>query len=174
MILETQRLKVRQFELPDDEFILELVNTPEWHRFIGDRGVRTVTDARTYLENGPLKSYREHGFGLWRVTLASTDVSIGMCGFLKRPQLDHPDIGFAFLTGYLGKGYGYEVAAATLDMGFRQLKFPRILAATVAENAASIALLRKLGMTYEQTLALSETNVVQVYGCDRFGWQEQG
>ena len=63
-ILETERLALREFTFDDTAFIVELVNSPGWIRFIGDRNIKTEEQAKTYLENGPLKSYAQHGFGL--------------------------------------------------------------------------------------------------------------
>ena len=56
-ILETERLQLRTFTLDDTQFIMELLNSAGWLRFIGDKNVRTEEQARSYLENGPLKSY---------------------------------------------------------------------------------------------------------------------
>ena len=44
----------------DTEFIIQLLNSPGWLKFIGDRNVKTEDDAKAYLENGPLTSYREN------------------------------------------------------------------------------------------------------------------
>ena len=78
VVLETDRLIVRRLTLDDAEFILRLVNEPSWLRFIGDKGVRTLDDARNYLRTGPLDMYQRHGFGLFRVELKESGV---------RPQL---------------------------------------------------------------------------------------
>ena len=67
LILETERLILRKFTLADAPFILELVNTPTWLQFIGDKGVRNLQDAQNYLKNGSLKSYQENDFGFYFV-----------------------------------------------------------------------------------------------------------
>ena len=69
ILIDTPRLILRELTLDDAPFILELVNDPAWLRYIGDRGVRTLDDARAYLRNGPLASYARWGFGLWAVTM---------------------------------------------------------------------------------------------------------
>src|SRR5688572_21540231 len=113
--LETQRLGLREFTRDDAVFIVELLNTPGWLQFIGDRNVKTKEQAIIYLENGPLKSYKENGFGSWMVELKEDKTPIGMCGILRRESLENPDIGFAFLPEYTGKGYAFEIASATLS-----------------------------------------------------------
>jgi hypothetical protein len=68
-VLDTPRLALRWLAPDDAPFILELLNDPDWIRFIGDRGVRTVEGAREYIEKGPAASYARNGFGLWLTQL---------------------------------------------------------------------------------------------------------
>jgi RimJ/RimL family protein N-acetyltransferase len=144
-ILTTERLTLRQFKNEDAPFILELVNTPGWLAFIGDRNIHSEVDAVNYLQNGPIKSYRENGFGSSMVELKD-GTPIGMCGILKRDSLENPDIGFAFLPVHMGKGYAFEMAKATLDHATHQLKLKTICAITNPENVRSIQLLEKIGL----------------------------
>lgn len=153
-ILETERLLLREFDVGDAEFILELLNSPGWLKFIGNKNVHTIDDARNYLETGPMKSYLENGFGLSMVELKFIGVPVGMCGLIKRDTLDDVDIGFAMLPGFSGKGYGYEIAAATLKLAKDQFGLKRVVAITVENNDASIGLLNKLGLEYEKTIEL--------------------
>jgi RimJ/RimL family protein N-acetyltransferase len=151
-ILETDRLVLRQFTLDDAPFMLELVNSPPWLRFIGDRGVRTLDEARQYLQHGPLKNYAEFGFGGYLVQLKDGEVPIGLCGLFRRDTLPDVDLGFAFLPGYEGKGYGYEVAAPLLTYAQNQLHLNRITAFCNPENQASIRLIEKLGLHFEKII----------------------
>jgi len=146
-ILETERLRLREFNLNDTEFIIELLNSPGWIRYIGDRNVKTKQQAVEYLHNGPLKSYRENGFGLSLVETKEGQ-PVGMCGIIRRDTLEHPDIGFAFLEEFTGKGYAYEIASATLAYAINELKLPEISAITLPENANSIRLLEKIGLKF--------------------------
>ena len=97
-ILSTEQLVLREFKLDDAPFILELVNSPKWIEFIGDRKIKTIEEAQGYLTTGPLKSYKENGYGLWLVELKENKQAVGMCGLIKRDYLECADIGFAFLT----------------------------------------------------------------------------
>lgn len=150
-ILETQRLTLRQFIDEDAGFIVELVNTPGWLEFIGDRNIHTEEDAINYLQNGPIKSYCENGFGSSMVELKD-GTPIGMCGILKRESLENPDIGFAFLPAYMGKGYALEIANATLHHAKHQLKLTTICAITNPGNVRSIGLLEKIGLRSVKTI----------------------
>ena len=114
-ILETERLVLREFNINDAEFILELLNTPAWIEFIGDKKIHTLQDAENYLEKGPIDSYNKNGFGLWLILLKDGSIPIGMCGLVNRESLDDIDIGFAFLPEHSKLGYGFEIAYATMN-----------------------------------------------------------
>ena len=149
-VLETERLILRHFNPDDAPFILALLNEPSFLRYIGDKKVRTLEDARQYIANGPVATYARHGFGLYQVELKDTHTPIGMCGLLKREELPHPDIGFAFLPDFWNKGFAYEAAAAVLKDARERLQLDRLLAIVNPDNESSIRLLEKLGFNFEQ------------------------
>ena len=154
IILETDRLILRQFDLDDAAFVIRLLNSPGWLAYIGDRGVKTIAEAEAYLQEGPMASFEVNGFGLAMVVLKETGEGIGMCGLIKREGLSDLDIGYALLPGYMGKGYAFEIAAATVDYAKEVLGLSRLLAITDPKNVASIKLLEKLGMQFEQEVQL--------------------
>lgn len=154
-ILETGRLVLRLIVAEDAPFILELLNDPSFLRFIGDRGVRTLDDARAYIEKGPSASYARFGFGLWLAQLRNDGTPIGMCGLLKRDTLDDVDIGFAYLPAFRGQGYAHEAAAAVMVHGRLALGIPRIVAIVSPENVASIRLLEKIGLAFDRRIDLN-------------------
>lgn len=149
IILETQRLFLVEFSNDDAAFIIELLNSEGWLKFIGDRNVKNTEDAIKYLQNGILKSYTDNGFGFWKVTLKKDYTPIGMCGFIKRAHLENVDIGFAFLPSYVGNGYAYEAAKPTLNKGLN-FGFKTISAITTTDNLKSISLIEKLGLKFEK------------------------
>ncbi len=167
-ILQTKRLLLREFNLGDAPFILNIVNTPSWLEFIGDKNVHSLGDAEMYLEEGPLKSYQESGFGFWLVVLKDSMTPIGMCGFVKREWLGDVDIGFAFLLEYSGKGYAFEVASATMDHGKNVLGLNNILAITDPANSSSIKLLKKLGFHFEKEIEESEYGISLLFSNDSY------
>jgi RimJ/RimL family protein N-acetyltransferase len=152
MVLATARLRLRHLRAADSPFILALVNDPDWIRFIGDRGVRTVDDARGYIERGPMQMYSKLGFGLYLVELKD-GTPIGLCGLIKRATLHDVDIGFAFMPAFRGRGYAQESALAVRDYATGELGLERIVAITDPGNEASAKLLGRLGFEYERTIA---------------------
>lgn len=148
IVFETERLNIRPFTLQDTAFIIELVNSEGWLKYIGDRNIKTTTDAEAYLSNGPIKSYSQHNFGLWMVELKNSQTPIGMCGLIKRDTLANPDIGFAFLPAFEKQGYAFEAAQATMQYATHVLKLATVLAITLPENNSSIKLLNKIGLQF--------------------------
>lgn len=153
-VLTTARLRLREFALADAPFVLALVNEPAWLAGIGDRNVRSLPDAVAYLQNGPLRSYRENGFGLWAIERMSDGELVGMCGLLRRPELPDVDVGYALCERHHGHGYAREAAAAVLAHGRDRLGLRRIVAIVSPGNAASIRVLEDLGMQQEGTVRL--------------------
>jgi len=166
--IETERLILSEFTLDNAPFILEMLNDPAWLQFIGDRGVKTLEDAQDYIVNKLQKSFKEQGFGMLIVKLKGNEIPIGTCGLLKRDYLDDLDIGFAFLPKFRGKGYAFESAAATIKYGKENLGIKHILAFTDANNAASITLIKKLGLKFERLMTdFPDDDVkIQLYGKD--------
>jgi [ribosomal protein S5]-alanine N-acetyltransferase len=143
----TPRLSLRQLDADDAPFVLELLNDADFLRYIGDRKVRTLEQARAYIANGPVASYREFGFGLLHTSLKD-GTPIGLCGLLQRDFLPDPDIGFALLPAYRARGYCAEAAGAVL--GHADSTIRRIGAIVQPDNAASLALLAKLGFELDR------------------------
>lgn len=158
-ILETERLLLRQFSTDDAEFILELLNEPSFIQNIGDRGVRTLADASSYILNGPVASYSQNGFGLYLVALKETSESIGMCGLIKRAGLDDVDIGYAFLPEFWSKGYAVESALAVKAYAKNAIGLHRIVAITDPANAGSIRVIEKIGLKFERMIKLSDDDI---------------
>jgi RimJ/RimL family protein N-acetyltransferase len=156
MIIETERLILRHLSADDAEFVLALLNEPSFIRYIGDKGVRNLEDARRYINDGPVKSYEVNGFGLNLVQLKTGNTPIGICGVLKRDTLPDPDIGFAFLPSYWNQGYALESAAAVMAHARETLGLGRILAITSPDNEASEKLLGKIGLRFRRLVKLTE------------------
>jgi RimJ/RimL family protein N-acetyltransferase len=154
-VLETERLVLRWLRADDAAFILKLVNEPAWLQHIGDFGVKTLEDARSYIGRSPVAMYARLGFGLYAVERKPTGDPIGICGLIKREALPEVDLGFAFLEEFWGQGYAFESAAATLALGRDHFHFSRILAVSAPENQRSARLLAKLGFQFERLARLS-------------------
>jgi [ribosomal protein S5]-alanine N-acetyltransferase len=149
-VLETERLRLRHLSEADAPFMLGLLNDPDFLRNIGDRGVRTLDQARHYILTGAVASYQQHGFGLDLVESKQSGTGVGICGLLRRDS--HPDveIGFAFLPTARGQNFAFESGRAVLDFGIHSLRLPRIVALTAPDNRASIRVLEKLGFQFDR------------------------
>ncbi|MBL8767369.1 MAG: GNAT family N-acetyltransferase [Planctomycetes bacterium] len=154
-VVETARLVLRHLEPGDAPFILRLVNEPSWLRFIGDKGVRSLDDARAYIANGPAAMIARHGFGLYLTATKADATPIGLCGLIQRDALDDVDIGFAFVPESWGHGYAREAAAATLEHARRDFGLRRVVAITTPDNERSMHLLESLGFAFERMVKLA-------------------
>jgi RimJ/RimL family protein N-acetyltransferase len=165
-VLQTARLILRRQNVDDAGFIFDLVNDPSWLRFIGDRGVRSVDDARNYILKGAMDSYSRHGFGLYLTALKDSGTPVGICGLVKRETLADVDIGFAFLPQYAGKGYAYESACAVMAHAKNDIGLKRVIAITDPDNIASIRLLEKLGLAFERKIRVAaDKDEINLFGC---------
>lgn len=155
VVCESERLCIRRMALDDAAFLFRQLNQPSWLQNIGDRGVRSIEDAERYIESKTFEQYRTLGYGMNVVQLKSTGEPIGVCGLVKRESLPHPDLGFALLDGYWGKGYALEAAAAVTEHARRVLGIPRLLAITTPTNERSGKVLTKLGFRLENEAHLT-------------------
>lgn len=166
-VLESDHLGLHRLTLEDAPFILNLLNEPSYLQFIGDKGVRTLDDARNYILAGPIDSYDRHGFGLYLTTLKDDGTPIGICGLLKRESLDAPDIGYAFLPAHWSRGYAFESASAVLAYARSVLGLTRLVAVVSPDNARSIRLLEKLGLRFERMVRLSADDIeIKLFATD--------
>jgi RimJ/RimL family protein N-acetyltransferase len=154
--IETARLMLHEFTETDAGFVLRLVNEPSFLRYIGDRGVRNLEDARRYIADGPVAGYARFGYGLMRVERKSDGTTIGMCGILKRESLPDPDIGFSFFPEFWSQGYALESAQAVMAHARSALGLGRIVAITTVDNEPSIRLLGKLGFRFERMIRMGD------------------
>lgn len=163
--LESARLRLRPFTLDDAEFVCEMLNDPDFIAHIGDRGVRQHTEAIEYLRKGPLAMYARHGVGLLAVESKEHGEVVGMCGLLRRDELDAHDVGYSILPRFRGQGFALEAASASLAFGRDELGLKRITAIVSSANAKSIRVVERLGMSFERTLTLSgDAEELLLYG----------
>lgn len=153
--LKTERLILREFDIDDAPFMLALLNDEDFLRNIGDRGVRTLEQARQYIIDGAMASYRQHGFGLWGVIPVGMDRCVGICGLVRRDSLDDVDIGYGFLPEWRGQGYALEASQVCMELGRERFGLRRIVAITSQDNPPSTRLLEKIGLRFERLIHLA-------------------
>lgn len=144
--LRTERLVLRWLTEDDADLMLDIWNDPEFIRHVGDRGIRTLDEARQAMREGVLELYRKYGYGPFLMVTAGDGARLGICGLFKRDNLEDPDIGFGLLPAHRREGYVYESAKAVTEYARDTLGLERLSAIVSPENTASVRLLEKLGM----------------------------
>ena len=156
---------MRALRSEDAGLMLDIWNDPAFVRNVGDRGIRTLDEALEATLAGPVETWNEYGYGPFRVALKDSDTPIGICGFFRRDNLDVPDLGYAILPGYCGKGYAFEAASGVIDYARSDLGFAHLIAIIAPGNVASISLIRKLGFEFERMHMLpGADDAVQLFG----------
>lgn len=152
----TNRLTLNPLCLNDNSFILELVNTPGWLQYIGDRNVKTTEDAQAYIQ----KVIDNPNLNYWVVRLKEGDIPIGIVTFIKREYLAHHDIGFAFLPGFMHKGYAFEATKVVLNKVSETAVHNEINAVTINANNSSIKLLERLGFHLDREIVADHESLL--------------
>lgn len=147
-VLTTERLTLRLLEMEDAAFIQQLYNTQDFLQFVGDKQIRSLADAREYIQDNILAMHRQHGVCLLLVELTESKEKLGVCGLIKREELKQHDIGYGFKPSAYGQGYGYEAGQAVLNYARQNEAIGELVALTSSDNTASRALLTKLGFSY--------------------------
>jgi ribosomal-protein-alanine N-acetyltransferase len=147
----TDRLSYRRVTLEDAPFLLNLLTSPGWLKYIGDRGVYNEEDAREYITAKIFPAYETPGCGPMLAIRKSDDAILGNVGTYDRPGVDGADFGFAFLPQYHGQGYAYEASKAGLAYA-QEHGFEELLAITLPVNEPSLKLLTRLGFVREPDL----------------------
>ena len=156
---ETARLLIRPTTENDAEFILVLLNTPKWIKYIGDRNVKTMASAKAYINEKIIPQLKRLGYSNYTVIRKEDNRKIGTCGLYDREGLDGIDIGFAFLPEYEGKGFAFEASNRIKDAAFDEFKIKSISAITAKDNVSSQRLLEKLGLKFAGTTKLPNKDV---------------
>ena len=155
-MITTDRLNLKLASMEDAPFFLELYNTPTFIQFIGDKNLRSLEDARSYVQNRFLPQIERLGYGNYLIIRKEDGAKIGSVGIFEREGLDVQDIGFSFLEEFQGKGYGYEAASKLLETACTDCGCSKISAITSKENIASQSLIQKLGLKYLKTVQLPD------------------
>lgn len=145
---ETHRLQLRPTGLADADFIQELMNTPKWKEFIGDRNIHSLADAEIYIEKRMLPQLERLGFCHYTMIRKSDRRRVGACGLYDRENREGVDIGFALLPQYEGLGFAYEGAERIKQAALEEFKVTVLSGITRKDNFASQKLLKRLGLKF--------------------------
>lgn len=162
--LETARLRLRRVSLDDADLMLAIWNDPAFVRNVGDRGVRSIAEAREEMKVGALHLFAEYGYGPYAMVLRTEGERIGICGLFRRDNLECPDIGFAVLPEHCGRGYAEESARAVVAHARNDLGLDKLAAIVSSGNTASIRLIEKLGLIFEGMITMpGEQQAIRLY-----------
>lgn len=151
-IAETSRMILRELTREDAAFVLEIVNSPGWMRYIGDRGVKDLEGANRYIDRN-INNYQVQGFGLYALVLKETKEVAGICGLLKRDYLPAADIGYALLPQFERRGLAVEAGKAVVEFAKNKLQMDTLFAIVTPQNQRSIGLLEKLAFVFDKEIA---------------------
>jgi RimJ/RimL family protein N-acetyltransferase len=152
VILETDRLLLREFVEEDAEPFLKLNSNPEVLRFVPDKPLLNLEQARQMLVDHPIADYRKYGFGRGACILKSTGEQIGFAGLKYLEELGEVDVAYRLLPSHWGLGLATEAALASVRFGFTQLGLKRIIGLVMPENIASVRVLEKTGLRYVEAV----------------------
>ena len=147
VFLETDRLLIRPINEGDKVFMFDLMNSDGWLKFIGDRNIKSMQDSLSYIQK--IIANPDYFYSI--VILKENNHPVGLVSFLRRPDFEYPDIGFAFLSDYQQMGLGYEASNAYLEKLREKRLWNRILGITKPNNFKSVCLLERLGFRFKET-----------------------
>lgn len=147
IVIETERLLLRQFTAEDAPLIYELNLDPEVTRYTLDP-IADLDQARRVLEQTIIPQYALYNHGRWAVHTREGMAFIGWCGLKALPGLNEIDLGYRFMKKAWGRGYATEAAFASIRYGFETLGLRRIVGRALPGNLASLRVLEKCGMRY--------------------------
>ena len=153
---ETERLLLKPMSKEDAPFLLELLNSPKWIKYVGDRNVHSIEEAASYIKIKMTPQLKRLGFSNYTVIRKTDHAKLGSCGLYDREGLEGVDIGFAFLPQYEKMGYAFESANKIKELAFSQFNLKQISAITTKENKDSQKLLKKLGLKYMKIINIPD------------------
>jgi ribosomal-protein-alanine N-acetyltransferase len=159
IILETERLFLRDW-VPDDwRRFKPLATDARVLRYIGRSEPLSDEQIQAFV-NGGIEKARSRGWILWPVIHRDDAELIGFCGFADGFPPD-VEIGWRLRTEYWGQGLASEAARAVLEYGWRRFGFGRVISVAQPANLASIRIMEKLGMSFEERFSHNGIEVVR-------------
>lgn len=146
MIIETERLILREYTHDDFDDLYEILSDPitmqHYPKPYDDKGTKRWLD-------WSIQNYQKYGFGLWAIILKETNEFIGDCGITMQNINNQmlPEVGYHINKKHWRKGYAKEAGKAVIDWGFKNTNFTSLYSYMNASNVASYSTANSLGMT---------------------------
>lgn len=161
VLLETNRLILRQFTKDDDDNLFELDNDPDVMHFINGGTPTSRTIIHTHILPAFLHYNKNFpGYGFWAAIEKTTGNFLGWFSF--RPVGDVPPtvaLGYRLHKKAWNKGYATEGSQALIDKGFTEWGVQCVVATTYEHNLASRRVMEKLGMKLMRMFRLSSEDL---------------
>lgn len=145
-ILTTARLRLREMQASDLDFIAEMMADPEVMQFFPKVATWEEAAANIALNQ---RRYAEFGHGQWLIEERATGRPLGRCGLITQIVHGEPirEVGYMLHRPYWKQGFAAEAALATRDYGFQHFGSPFLISLIRPENLASAAVAKRMGMT---------------------------
>jgi RimJ/RimL family protein N-acetyltransferase len=147
-MLRNERLTLDTWQSSDWPAFRPIATDAEVMRYITGGHPWTDDQIRSFVDR-QVKLYIERGFCRWKLKDPSTGDVIGFCGAGMWREHPDPEIGWWLARRYWGRGLATEAARAALKDVFERVRLSRIVSIAMPENAASIAVMRKLGLQFD-------------------------
>jgi RimJ/RimL family protein N-acetyltransferase len=151
---ETERLFIKPTTVEDASFIFQLLNSPKWLKYIGDRNINSIDSAAEYIKMKMIPQLKKLGYSNYTVIKKSDETKIGVCSLYNREGLEGIDIGFALLPQFEKNGFAFESTRKIIEVAYKVFKIKDIVAITIKENIESQNLLRKIGFKFKKIIKL--------------------
>lgn len=148
-VLRTPRTVVRPFEPDDLVDAFSVFGDAVVMRYAAGAPDASLDATRVRLERYA-EHQAQHGFSKWAVRAADTGEYLGDAGILHLPETGELELGYRLARAQWGRGLATEVASAWLHHAMHVLRLPRVIAFADRRNAASIRVLRKIGMPFDR------------------------
>lgn len=158
-LLSTERLVLRPVTADDHAALLAHWTQPDVRRFLFDGAALSAAEVAQTIEES-IGDFAARGFGIWLIELGSAaglvSTATGLVGTAAglvgtaglRPLEEYGlEIFYSLAPGAWGHGYATEAARAVVEYGLGPLGLPEVLAEVDEGNAASVAVVKRLGMT---------------------------
>lgn len=170
MMIETERLLLRQYTMEDFDALYDMMSDSETMRhypapFDVDRTKKWIS--------WNMDNYEKYGFGLWAIVLKRTKEFIGDCGITLQ-NIDGemlPEIGYHIYKKYWRQGFAKEAARAVRDWGFQNTPYDTVYSYMKHTNVASCSTAIAIGMRKIKEYTDPKNTISYVYAITRSEWE---
>ena len=147
--LETERLKLRAIKRSDIDDIYEYSNNPQTSQYLLWSPHQSIYTTQEFVDI-IISKYKSREYHDWAIVLKKSNKMIGTCGFTRiDAETRIVELGYVLNPSYWGNGYATEAVNIVLDFAFNELDANRVEAKFIQGNDASLAVMKKVGMTFE-------------------------